>query len=76
MKRAKQILGLLPFYLLSLSVSPASAQSITLSTSTTYYLTFEAMTTVNFSTLRSGYSSTGATGRGRRDPIPTASRRR
>src|SRR5438309_11014213 len=36
MKRAKQILWLVPFYLLSLSVSPASAQSITLSASTGY----------------------------------------
>ena len=36
MKRAKQILWLLPFYLLSLSVSPASASQITLSTSTGY----------------------------------------
>ena len=36
MKRAKQILWLVPFYVLSLSASPASAQSITLSASTGY----------------------------------------
>ncbi len=36
MKRAKQILWLFPFYLISLSVTTASAQQITLSTSTGY----------------------------------------
>jgi hypothetical protein len=37
-------------------------QSIALSTSSTYYLSFYSMSTVNFATLRAGYSSTGAVG--------------